>query len=399
MHMLFQVVFATAALAIPEDFREPPEKYWNIAELMPPPEYRACPEPAAAYKDLRPLLVKGRGPDGKPSEFFAYFARPAGETPAGGFPGVLLVHGGTGTAFPYNVDKWREAGFAVLAPDWYNQIPAPGLTNAVPKEPQTPRLFLPGGKYNDSDSKVVKANVANLVRAHSLLRSLAGVNPDRIVYVGLSWGSWYGATLAALDPRFCGMVEIYCGDVRPFRPYGPGGGLVAGRFLHAAKCPMWWVVGTNDGVMTPASAQTAFEECPTHYGHAIVPRLPHSHVGFEFESVLRMAGHFTRGTPSLPMLGKTTVVGGVLKAKIARRGKSTGRAALHFTADPETPDAKRWCERANKRKWLEAPAGVDGDEVVAEIPAGARQAFLSLYERDEGRFKDLCGSSDVVDIE
>ncbi len=91
-----------------------------------------------------------------------------------------------------------------------------------------------------------------------------------------------------------------------------------------------------------------------------------------------------------PGVGKTTVVGGVLKAKIARRGKSTGRAGLHFTADPETPDAKRWCERANKRKWLEAPAGVDGDEVVAEIPAGARQAFLSLYERDEGRVKDLC---------
>lgn len=398
MNMLLQILFATSALAIPDDFRERPEKYWDFTELSCAPECRACPEPAAAYKDLKPLLVEGRGPDGKPSEFFAYFAKPAGEAPVGGYPGVLLVHGGTGTAFPYNVDKWREAGFAVLAPDWYNQIPAPGLTNAVPKEPQTPRLYLPGGKYVDSDAKVVKANVANLVRAHSLLRSLPDVDPSRIVYVGLSWGGWYGATLTALDPRFCGVVEIYCGDVRPFRPYGPGGGLVAGRFLHAAKCPMWWVVGTNDGVMTPASAQTAFEECPTHRGHAIVPRLPHSHVGFEFDSVVRMVRHFACGEISLPVLGDTTAENGVIRARIVKRGKSVGRAVLNYTTDPENLAAKRWCERANKRKWLEAPAEVNGDMVVAKIPAGTCQAFLSLYERDEGRFKDMCGSSAVLDF-
>ncbi len=396
--MLIQLLLATAAFVVPDDFRDYPERHWNFAELARPPEYRVCPEPAAAYKDLKPLLVKGRGLDGGEAEFFCYFAKPADTVPVGGYPGVLLVHGGGGTAFPYNVDKWREAGFAVLAPDWYNQIPAPGLTNAVPKEPQTPRLSLPGGKYSDSDPKVVRVNVSNLTLAHSLLRSLPDVNPSKIVYVGLSWGSWYGATLTALDSRFCGVVEIYCGDARPIRPYGPGGGLVAGRFLHVAKCPTWWVVGTNDGVMTPASAQTAFEECPLHYGHAIVPRLPHSHIGFEFESVMRMARHFACGGPSLPILGRSTVSDGVVSARITTMGVSVGRAVLHYTKDPECPDAKRWCERAKKRKWLEVPAEVNGDVVSAKIPENARQAFLSLYENDEGRFHDLCGSSDVIDF-
>lgn len=396
--MLLQIFFATAAFAIPDDFRELPEKHWDFAELARPPEYRACPEPATAYSDFKPLLVKGRSPDGGTAEFFCYFAKPTGKMPAGGHPGVLLVHGGGGTAFPYNVEKWRDAGFAVLAPDWYNQMPAPGLTNVVPREGQTPRLDLPGGRHTDSDPKVVKANVANLTLAHSLLRSIPDVNPDRIVYVGLSWGSWYGATLTALDPRFCGVVEIYCGDVRPIRPYNPGGGLVAGRFLHVAKCPTWWVVGTNDGVMTPASAQTAFEECPVHYGHAIVPRLPHSHVGFEFESVMRMARYFACGGQSLPILGKSSVENGIVRAQILKRGASEGRAVLNYTKDPEIPEAKRWCEKANKRMWLESPAEVGGGMVSAKIPSGARQAFLSLYEQSEGRFHDLCGSSDVLDF-
>ena len=381
--MVNLILLATAAVAIPSGFREETDKYWNFKELERAPESRPCPEKACAYLDLEPLLLTGRGPDGTEAEFFAYFAKPAGPVPEGGFPGVVLTHGGGGTAYPYNVDRWRKAGFAVVATDWYNRMPAPGLTNAVPREGQTPCLPLPGGKRND-----IRANVANLTIAHSYLRSRPEVNPKKTVYVGLSWGSWYGSTMTAVDGRFRGVVNIYCGDVNP----GNKRSLVNGRFLHAAKCPTWWVVGTNDGNMTPASAQAGFEECARHYGHAIVPRLPHSHVGFDFGSVMRMAKHFACGEPTLPILGSTTVKGRTVTAKLLKPGKSVGRAVLHYTKD------RVIVKRADERKWVETPATFANGVVSAEVPADAFQAYLSLYEKDEGKFHDLCGSSDVLEF-
>lgn len=71
------------------------------------------------------------------------------------------------------------------------------------------RKPLPGGKRNN-----LRANIANIVLANSLLRSMPEVDASRNVYVGLSWGSWYGAAIAGIDNRYRGIVEIYCGDVR-----------------------------------------------------------------------------------------------------------------------------------------------------------------------------------------
>lgn len=370
----------SAAAALPDGFREPPEKYWDFAELGNAPAYRACDRAECAFKGMDALLVSGRGPNGSSAEFFCYFAKPEGAVPEGGFPGVLLVHGGGGTAFPLSVDAWRRAGFAVLAPDWYNCMPAPGLTNGSPVEGRLPRIELPGGRRNDQ-----RANVANLVLAHSLLRSMTGVNSERTVYVGLSWGSWYGAAVAAVDPRFRGVVEIYCGDARP------SDRLVNGRFLHAAKCPMWWVVGTNDQNVSPASSQAGFDECPTHFGHAIVPRLPHSHVGYEFGSVMRMAKFFAGAGRSLPVLGRATISEGAISARVERSGASEGRAVLNYTVD-------RSAQKPHMRRWLSAPAELKGGVVSAKLPDGVFQAYLSLYEADEGRFHDLCGSSSILEV-
>ena len=379
------LMIATAAIAIPSGFHEMPEKYWNFDELSKVPPCRPCLEKACAYLDLEPLLIKGKGPKGSDAEFFAYFAKPKGPAPEGGFPGVLLTHGGGGTAFPYNVDQWRKAGFAVLATDWYNQMPAPGLTNGLPCEGRTPRLDLPGGQRND-----IHANVANLVLAHSYLLSRPEVNPKKTVYVGLSWGSWYGSTVTAVDSRFQGVVNIYCGDVRTAKDTSLY--LVNGRFLHVAKCPTWWVVGTNDENASPATSQAGFEECARHYGHAIVPLLPHSHIGFEFGSVMRMAKHFANGEPTLPILGPTKVEGRKVSAKLQKSGKSTGRAVLHYTMDRVV--VKKACER----KWMETSATFKDGVVSAEVPPDAFQAYLSLYEEDEGKFHDLCGSSDVLEF-
>ena len=130
-------------------FRESPEKYWDFSLLKNAPAFREAPADSRA-KGLQALLVSGYGPAPEdsaaftgeipigtddfspaplsakvPAEFFAYIGIPEGPVPEGGFPGIVLIHGGGGTAFPYQTLYWVKQGYAVIALDWYNQRPVP----------------------------------------------------------------------------------------------------------------------------------------------------------------------------------------------------------------------------------------------------------------------------------
>ncbi|MBO4632000.1 MAG: hypothetical protein J5858_08770, partial [Lentisphaeria bacterium] len=131
----------TTAQSAKSTFRVAPEKYWDFARLKTAPAFRDAPFEDSKVNGLRAVMVTGFGPDAedktfsspnpKPlsakenAEFFAYIGFPEGPVPEGGFPGVVLIHGGGGTAFPQYARLWTQQGYAVIMPDWYNQRPVP----------------------------------------------------------------------------------------------------------------------------------------------------------------------------------------------------------------------------------------------------------------------------------
>ena len=385
--LLFCMVASTAAvMTTGEAFafeREEPEKYWNAKDLFKVPTFRDSGFEDSKYEGLKDIMVSGYGPDGSKAEFFAYVAMPSTPKPEGGYPGIVLVHGGGGTAYPQYVKHWAKDGFAVIALDWYNRRPTP-LKDTEPIETNVPRQDLEGGRRND-----IPANVANMVLCNSLLRTWPDVNPEKIVFVGLSWGSWYGAIVSAIDSRLKGVVEIYCGDVRL-----QDSRLINGRFLHAAKVPMYWVASTNDQNVTLESLSAAFNECPTIVTKSLVIRLPHSHTGFFFESCPRMAKHFLDPdkVPSLPVLGKPVVKNGIVSAEIKSVGLGIGKTLLCYSLSPKTEKRHLW-------KWETMQAEVNGKTISAKIPDGVTQCFLSIYEETNGNYNDLCGTTEVVDLQ
>lgn len=360
------------------NFQEAPEKYWNFAELEKVPEFRDSPFADSKYEGLRDLLITGAKIKGKPAEFFAYMGYPDTPVPPGGYPGILLIHGGGGTAFPQYMKLWLNQGYAVMALDWYNQRPLNHSGKMT--ETNVKRQPLEGGKR-----QLHEVNVANIVLAHSLLRSMKNVNPDKTAFVGLSWGSWYGAMVAAVDPRFKGGIEIYCGDVRKNSK-----SFINGRFHHAVKVPLYWVASSNDHNVTPASLQLGFDECAKLENKSLVIKLPHSHVGFQFPSCFRMAEYFLKDGPGLPKLGTAQVDGKIISADILYKGKGITHAILCYTEDAEQ-------QTSHKRVWKSIPAQINGNTVRAELPNGVFQCFLSAYD-EKSTFNDLCGSTNLVEF-
>ncbi len=359
-------------------FRESPDQYWHFATLSQVPAYRDSPFADSKYDGLRDLLITGASVEGKPAAFFAYVGYPATPPPAGGYPGILLIHGGGGTAYPQYMNLWMDQGYVVMALDWYNQRPLsqPGRLT----ETNVARAALPGGKR-----QLHEINVANMVIAHSLLRSLDQVNADKTAFVGLSWGSWYGAIVAAVDPRFKGGIEIYCGGVDKNRP-----DMINGRFHHAIKVPLYWVASTNDQNVTPAALQHGFNACAKLENKSLVIDLPHSHIGFPCPSCFRMAAFFLQDGPGLPKLGSAQLSGSVLRADIIARGKGVTQAILCYTEDAKEPIAY-------KRTWKSIPAQVSADQVQAELPPNVFQCFLSAYD-EKSPFDDLCGSTNLLEF-
>ncbi|MFA6930669.1 MAG: alpha/beta fold hydrolase [Lentisphaeria bacterium] len=375
---IMALLWSSDSLAAELDFREAPEKYWDFSELSQVPQFRESPFADSKCAGLRDLLITGADVDGKRAEFFAYVGYPDTPVPSGGFPGILLIHGGGGTAYPQYMKLWLNQGYAVLALDWYNQRPLSKPEKLT--ETNVERAPLEGGKRS-----LHTVNIANMVLAHSLLRSLDNVNPEKTVFVGLSWGSWYGAMVAAVDPRFQGGIEIYCGDVVKNKD-----SMINGRFHHAVKVPLYWVASTNDQNVTPASLQNGFNECAKLENKSLVIRLPHSHVGFTFPSCFRMAEYFLKGGVGLPKLGTAQINGKGIRTDILAKGKGITHAILCYTEDANEPVT-------HKRLWKSIPAQFDETSVWAELPEKVFQCFLSAYD-EKSPYNDLCGSTNLVEF-
>ncbi len=91
---------------------EDPRKYWDFDLLKNPPVYRIDDDPTSAFAGLQSIIYDGVVEKGHKTACFAYIAIPDGVMPPGGWPGIVLVHGGGGTAFAWAHPE--DANFVAL---------------------------------------------------------------------------------------------------------------------------------------------------------------------------------------------------------------------------------------------------------------------------------------------
>lgn len=357
------------------------------------------------------LLYAGEKYHGQPTEVFAFYASPAtlGEAkPGTKFPGVVLIHGGGGTAFAKWAWLWAKRGYAAIAMDLGGMRPPDPKYDEKTGEPilnerveQPLRVRLPdGGPQQGSTEKFASITglaedtwpfhaVASVMRAHSLLRSFPEVEAAHTAVTGISWGGYTTCLVASLDDRFQAAVPVYgCGFLyegesvqKPsidalgehreqwIRQCDPS------SYLPRCHVPILFVDGSNDVHYVLDSYERSFECVPGEKQMRIQIKMPHGHPpGWAPQEIGLFIDSHCRGGQPLAVPGKVEVTGEEVRVPV-KSVVPIKSAELHFTTDGGL---------RSKRDWQSLPAKVETGLITAPTPpAEANTWFVSVTdERD-----------------
>ena len=383
-----------------------PRTLWDLARLQTSPHV----EPAGdAEVGIRPILYEGEPYRGRPSRVFAYVGVPEPPHPAAPheklLPGMVLVHGGGGTAFREWVAMWNARGYAAIAMDLggcgAHRQP---LDDGGPPQSEEAKFANPAENWPDH---WVYHSVASVIRAHSLLRSLPGVDPERIGLTGISWGGYLTCLVSALDARFKCAVPVYgCGFLQENSVWIERGSFDhlddAGRRAWHERCDPSRYVGH-------ATMPLLFSTRPTdvHYRldslrktYSLVPPsllhlgvrvgLGHSHPhGWSPPEIARFADHHFRGAPALPrvMAGEQArSASSDLRPTASPQFSPDGHslAATYTAARPLTEASLAFTRSTGPwqdRTWHHAPASHSpAGTLEAAIPSNTTACFFTLTD-------------------
>jgi len=378
------------------------EMPWDVSALSKTPKVYPTPERPA--KGMRSFFYEGADYKGKPTWVFAYYAAPGGTPPAGGWPAVVCAHGGGGTAYPDWVKEWSKRGYAAIAMDLEGHLPGgrshgvegnfptgSGHTNAGPA-----RVDWFGDRDLPDKEQWFYHAVADVIRAHSLLRSLPEINPKKIGLTGISWGGTIVSTVAGVDSRFAFVIPVYGAgfihesDNPGLAQWFPPTNMTANQFrdyrtkwdpsahLPYAKMPMLWVSGFTDPVFPvnifAKSAKTAGGPSTL----CVRPWIIHAH-GSGWEEaweIYAFADSIVKGGKPLLSLGRPQV------------DPKNGEVHVRYTGDMNhasicyTTSGGKWKDR----RWANIACRVGKDEVIANqrLPEGTTAFIVNAYDKRDG---------------
>jgi dienelactone hydrolase len=387
-----------AAVGIKAAPELPPTLPWDLVRLSRPPAVEWLDETGP----VRSLFYAGESFKGRGTRVFALYASPATlggggppgpDTPAKGpWPGIVLVHGGGGTAFADWVTLWAARGYAALAMDLAGcrldpEAPKP---NAVIRLPDGG----PGQEHKDKFDTIATPDVdddwpfhavANVIRAHSLLLSLPDVDPGRTAITGISWGGYLTCLVAALDDRFRAAVPVYgCGHLGEnscwlgdFARLGPDQAARWSQlydpatYLPACRVPIFFVTGTNDFAYPLDSFMKSHADVrQAATALRIEVNMPHGHeAGWAPAEIAAFIDAALLGTSPLPVLEAPVLDDHAARCTVSRGGP-VATAALVYTAEPGP---------INKLSWQTSPAEVrpDGSLAAPRPPAEPRVFYFT----------------------
>lgn len=346
---------------------------------------------------VRGVMLSSIPYHGKPTEVFAYIGYPAGAGPHKPVPGVVLVHGGGGSAFPQWVERWNRRGYAAIALD---------LEGHIPDDPNECAIVLhthetAGPCRQDDFSDVVGDSpeapedqwfthaLAAIFAGHAVLRNDPCVRTEQIGICGISWGGIL-TSMAICADDYAFAVPIYgCAHL------AEGGTYLADWYqkpqmaawdwsdwLSGVKIPVLWQCGTDDVHFSPLSLSLCCRDV-TGSVLSLVPGMEHGHGAWDRPEAYAFADSVCFGTPGLvdvmnhpcawehfcEFRGPYEMLPVKVETVYAMDGLRYDRAA-----------------RACLTEWATVPRrggpgeGVSGSFVPVDVPYGAKAFFVHITD-------------------
>jgi dienelactone hydrolase len=355
---------------------------WDLSMLTNSPKWTTLERPISG--DLKAIFFTGLPFRGKETRVFAWIGIPKVK-PGEKVPAMVLVHGGGGTALEEWVRLWVQRGYAAIAMDTCGKLPVGNGPDWVHDEQGGP----PGwGGWDQIDwpleDQWTYHAVADIILAHSLLRSLPEIDSERVGITGISWGGYLTCIAAGIDRRFRLAVPVYgCGftDRHAFASDLEKLGVErAGRwmaywdpsaYLGNADMPFLWVDGSNDFAYTMNALQLSYRLPKGPRILCVRLRMPHGHGPGETPEEIRIFADsiLKQGAPLARITGQGC---DGMNAWVTYDSKvRMVKAELNYTKD-----TGRWQDR----KWETIPASIKDAKATAELPVGARVYYHNLVD-------------------
>jgi dienelactone hydrolase len=357
---------------------------WDLAALSEPPAYEWSQREGPVWS----LRYEGQLYKDKPTRVFAYYASPATlkKEPAKerAFPAVVLVHGGGGTAFAEWAQLWAARGYAAIAMDLAGCGPGrKRLDDGGPGQSDEEKFGAIDGPPEDQWTYHA---VANVISAHSLMRSFSEVDANRTAVTGISWGGYLTCIVAGLDNRFKAAVPVYgCGSLHEnsawlgrfakmtppqrdkwVRLWDPS------MYVGSAKMPVFFVNGTNDFAYPLDSYSRTYRLVKGRRNFRITVNMPHSHQhGWAPQEIGLFVDQYAKGGVPLATVTRPRLTNGQVRA-VVKSKTALEFANLHYTTGTAP---------INKLDWESIPARFEGGRIIWPAPpSDARIWFLTVCD-------------------
>ncbi|MGB2351709.1 MAG: InlB B-repeat-containing protein, partial [Akkermansiaceae bacterium] len=322
---------------------------------------------------------------------------PAGASTTNQVPGVVLVHGGGGTAYSQWVQLWTDRGYAAIS------IAVEGQTDIAATQEQKDaglavgnwlKHAMPGparvGVYGDSDVTPISDQwmyhaVADTVLANSLIRSLPEVVSDEVGLMGISWGGVIASTAIGIDSRFSFGVPVYgCGSMADAGNWW--GDALGNNELYKnvwdpmvrignVTQPMLWLSWPEDAHFPLDSQADCYRAAPGPHMVSLIPGMGHGH-----------GAAWNR--PESYAFADSIINDGTPWCQQQSANLSNGLATVEFSAtkvlDHATIIVTLDSGFTGSRTWTETPAnlisnGSGSYTVTAPIPDYATAWFINVH--------------------
>ena len=377
---------------------------WDVKTFQQVPQFEVIGE---GKEGIREILFRGpafkneagytkvfayhgiaKGPDGKPMT-------------SGKGPGLVLIHGWAGQAMRGWVAHANKMGYHAIALST-NGLLGEGGGAAVDAAFRGPgdgysgkgdaKGPSPFAEFADGDAATEPNHhrwmyhaTANVMLAHSLLRSFPEVDAQKTGVWGISWGGYHTSIVAGVDDRFKIAVPQYgCGFLHENGAWAEGFKKMKqpardhwirtwdpSMYVGSTRATMLFFTGARDGYYPLDSLMktSALVRSPKYF--AVGHEFGHGHFWDQrAKSVWRFLDATLKGQGELPAVSSPVIADGKVTATVQNAG-ALNHAVLYFTTGP--------AKENSKRKWTAMPMTIESNGQAKKLTAQAVPAETTAY--------------------